>query len=98
MYFLQVEARPKMTHPQRHKWGGASVNCWILRDTSAQAIAVARGWLGDEDWGIVSMTEPVIMTRGEQESHPEGIQYFEQAEVDREVFVVHTWPVENASQ
>jgi hypothetical protein len=34
-----------------------------------------------------------VMTKAKQAEHPEGMPYFEQAEIDREVFVFHTWPV-----
>jgi hypothetical protein len=33
------------------------------------------------------------MTRERQAEFPDGIQYFEQAEIDGEVFVFHTWPI-----
>lgn len=33
------------------------------------------------------------MTREGQAEHPEGLRYFEQAEIDREVFAFHTWPI-----
>jgi hypothetical protein len=94
MFFFQFEVRPKGTHPKRKQIGGAIVNCWILRDTQSQAEAVARGWIGDEDWRITSVEEACLMTRERQAEHPTGMQYFEQAETDREVFVFHNWPVD----
>ena len=93
MFFFQFEVRPKQTHPKRGEYAGAMVNCWILRDTQSQAEAVARGWIGDEDWRITSVEEAMLMTRESQAKHPDGMQYFEQAEIDREVFVFHTWPI-----
>jgi len=33
------------------------------------------------------------VTREMQAEHPEGMEYFEQAEIDGEVLVFHTWPV-----
>jgi hypothetical protein len=92
MFFFQFEVRPKQTHPKRDKYGGATVNCWVLRDTQSQAEAVARGWIGDEDWRITGVKEATLITREIQAEHPKGMQYFEQAEIDREVFVFHTWP------
>ena len=91
MFFFQFEVRPKKTHPKHDEYGGASVTCWIQRDTQCQAEAVARGWLADEDWRITAVDETAQITRKDQ--RPEGMQYFEQAEIDGEVFVFHTWPV-----
>jgi len=94
IFFLKFEVRPKQTHPKRDQYAGAMVNCWVLRDTQSQAEAVARGWIGDEDWRIIGVLEAMLMTRENQSKHPEGVRYFEQAEIDREVFVFHTWPIE----
>jgi hypothetical protein len=93
MFFFQFEVRPKQTHPKRDEYAGAMVNCWILRDTQSQAEAVAHGWIGDEDWRITGVEEAMLMTREMQAEHPDGMRYFEQAEIDSEVFVFHTWPV-----
>ena len=91
MFFFQFEVRPKKTHPKRHEYGGATVVCWIQRDTQRQAQAVARGWLAHEDWRITTVEEEEQITKKDQ--RPEGLRYFEQAEIDGEVFVFHAWPV-----
>jgi hypothetical protein len=93
MFFFQFEVRPKQTHPKREQIGGAGVNCWVVRDAQSQAEAVARGWIGDEEGRIVGVEEAMLMTREGQAESPHGMQYFEQAEIDREVFFFHTWPV-----
>jgi hypothetical protein len=93
MFFFQFEVRPKKTNPEREQYAGAIVNGWVLRDTQSQAEAVARGWIGDEDWRIIRVEVARPITREEQAEHPQGMQYYEQAEIDREVFVFHTWPV-----
>ena len=94
MFFFQFEVRPEHTHPLRDQYAGATVNCWILRDTQSQAEAVAQAWIGDEDWRITRVEEARLMTRENQAEHPEGMEYFEQAEIDGEVLVFDTWPVE----
>src|SRR4051812_36801816 len=93
MFFLQFSVRPKQTHAKRGRYGGAMVSCWVLRDTQAQAEAVARGWIGDEDWRITAVEQATLMTKEQQAQNPDGMRYFEQAEIDNEVFVFHTWPL-----
>jgi hypothetical protein len=93
IFFFRFEVRPKQTHAKRAEYAGGMVNCWVLRDTQAQAAAVARGWIGDEDWRITRIEEAMLMTRERQAEFPDGIRYFEQAEIDNEVFVFYTWPV-----
>jgi hypothetical protein len=84
------DARPKRTNPKFGKYGGAAVSCWIQRDTQGEAESVARGWIADEDWTITAMDEASLITKETQP--PDGMQYFEQAEIDGEVFVFHTFP------
>ena len=74
-------------------YAGARGNCWVLRDTQAQAERVARDCIGDQDWRITGIEEAILMTREWQAEFPDGVQYFEQAEIDSEVFVFYTWPV-----
>jgi hypothetical protein len=91
MYFFRAEVVPKKTHPKYEEYGGGMVNCWIKRETEEQAQAVARGWIGDEDWKIVRLDVAGLMTREEQMINPAALEYFEQAEIDNEVFVFLTW-------
>jgi hypothetical protein len=84
-FFFHFEVRPQQTHPKRDQYAGAMVSCWILRDTQSQAEAVARGWIGDEDWRITRVESATLMTKEQQLEHPDGMQYFEQAEI----FVFH---------
>jgi len=91
MFHFRYEVRPKQTHPQFGEYSGAMASCWILRDTLADAESVARGWIADEDWRITETEFVGEITRETQQ--PDGLRYFEQAEIDREVFVFYTWPV-----
>jgi hypothetical protein len=91
MFHFRYEAMPKQTHPKHAEYAGAMICCWIQRETQADAESVARGLIGDKDWRITKMEHAGLITRETQSS--EGMQYFEQAEIDREVFVIHTWPI-----
>lgn len=53
---------------------------------------MARGWIGDEDWRITGVEEAMRITKDWQAEFPEGMPYFEQAEIDREMFVFYTSP------
>lgn len=90
MFHFQFEARPKRTNPRFGVSACAMVCCWIKRDTQEQALAVALGWIGDEDWTIIRTEFAGPITRETQLAN--GMQYFEQAEIDNEVFVFFTSP------
>jgi hypothetical protein len=91
IFYLRFVAHLKHTHPKFHESGGAMVNCWILRDTLKEAESYARGCIADEDWRITELEAAFAVTRETQAD--EGMQYFDQAEIDREVFVFHTFPL-----
>jgi hypothetical protein len=91
MFCFQFEARPKTTHSNTNEVGGAVVNCWIQRGTLEEAGSYARDSIADEDWTILRKQEGLLVTRDTQD--PERMRYFKQAEIDKEVFVFHTWPV-----
>jgi len=89
MFYLRFEARPKNTSEHAEKAAGAFVNCWIQRNTPEEAETYARGAIADQDWSITRLEESRSVTRETQLA--DSLQYFEQAELDGEVFVFHTW-------
>jgi hypothetical protein len=91
MFCFQFEARPKKTHPKASEYGGAQINCWIQRDTQDEAESYARGSISDDGWTITHREKAFLVTKETQ--YPKGMRYFEQAEIDHEVFVLHSWPL-----
>jgi hypothetical protein len=89
MFYFRFEARPKNTSEHAGKADGAFVNCWIQRDTPEEAESYARGAIADQDWSITGLEDSRSVTRDTQPS--DSLHYFEQAELDGEVFVFHTW-------
>ena len=90
IFYFRFEAHPKSTSDLAEA-AGAFINCWIQRDTREDAESYARGAIADQDWRITRLEESSLVTRDTQPI--QTIQYFEQAEIDGEVFVFHTWPV-----
>ena len=68
--------------------------CWIQRDTLPDAESAAREWLSKEDWAIIATEDAGVVTRETQ--LPDGLRYFEQAEIDGEAFVIITSPLGEA--
>lgn len=67
----------------------ASVSCWILTDSFDVALERSRRCMADEGWRIASTVECYPIS---EEDYPQGhfgLQYFRQALVDQEVFVVY---------
>jgi hypothetical protein len=89
MFYFRFEARPKNACEDADKAKGAFINCWIQRPTREEAESFARGSIAEQDWTITRLDECGSVTRETQPAS--GLQYFDQAELDGEVFVFHTW-------
>jgi hypothetical protein len=88
------ESVPAPHNPESGTLGGAFIICWVDRPTLAQAEAVARKCIEEVGWEIKSVTESNIVERADYADNPTGLEYFEQALVDKEVFVFHEYPLD----
>jgi len=94
MFHFQFEVTPQPTHPKMLEYAGAMACCWIQSDTLPDAESAAREWLTKEHWVIVATEDAGVITRETQ--LPDGMPYFEQAEIDGEAFVIITSPIGEA--
>lgn len=94
MFHFQFEVTPRPTHPKCLEYTGGMACCWIERETLPEAESVARRGLADQHWTIVGTEDAGLITRETQ--LPEGMRYFEQAEIDGEAFVIITSPIEES--
>jgi hypothetical protein len=92
MFFLQFSATPRHGACIAHEAGGALVNCWIERPNLEEAIGFARRGIEAEGWNA---GEPDLAHAVDAAAYPPRTQqreYFEQALIDKEVLVFHTYP------
>ena len=90
MVYARIEAFPNKTCPEYERFGGALVNCWILRDDIEEAVSIARRMIAERGWHSKVLEEARFCSRDE---FPAGSrEYFDQALTDDEVLVYHTYP------
>jgi hypothetical protein len=92
VYLLSYELRPSPANSDVDGIGGAFVNCWVKRPSLDVAVQFAAEHLRESGWLILSdgKTRSVVVGDLPEES----ARYFRQAEVDGEVFVIHSFPPE----
>ena len=93
MWFVSLTASPLADTDDFAKFGGAHVNCWLLlpeREALARAARLVEG----DGWRVEHIDESREVARSDYAVDASGLSYFEQALVDREVVVFHTWPNE----
>jgi len=92
MQYLIFDAAQDPTYKHDKTYGGASVGCWIKNQTAKSAILIAKGWIEDRGWVVLSLEEQYPVFEKDLEDNLEGKRYFEQALIDEEVFVFYTSP------
>lgn len=84
------EGKPAARAEDAVEVGGASIVCWIKAISAAEAAKLARQTIEERLWIIVAVDEEwteVTKSGVPLSSSP----YFEQAAIDGECYVFHTW-------
>ena len=96
VFFVRILARPHHDNERYTQVGGAYVNCWITETCEEAALSRAETELRDSAW-IPEVIESVsVVTLDTYAGETEGRTYFEQAQIDGLVLVLHTFPNEPA--
>jgi len=93
LFYFMFHAKPQETNPEATEHGGAYVNCWIDRPNLTEAERAARELIAQDGWVADKLDEARKVTSSYYGDNPEGRQYFDQALIDREVLVFHTYPI-----
>lgn len=96
MYFLTFHGQPN-PNTRESEIGGAYINCWIEANTEDQADQIARTKISEASWTIIDREECYEIKRSDYFNKPQGLNYFEQALIDKWVLVFHTYPIEENS-
>lgn len=91
MFYLALDGVPTKEHPDFESVGGAGIYCWIIAESLAAAEAQARNHLGNGSWFIKEYEEGFRVDETSFEDS-EMLCYYEQAEIDGEVYLFHTYP------
>ena len=92
MIFARYECQPTPSHPDVDRVGDASVNCWLRVRSFAGAKALAEKSIRTQYWKILSLDEIWRIPPGHYKTEEEGLPYYEQALIDKEVYVFHLAP------
>ena len=81
---------PEASHAEFY--GGATVVCWIKNQTPKNSVLIARRWIEDSGWIVLELEDQYPVTADDYPAGSDGRPYFEQAEIDEEVFLFVTSP------
>ena len=96
MKFITYHVRPTEESDNEEEIGGAYVNCFIESDSSQQAQEIAKKQITELKWEIIELEE---FTNLDQDTvSDENNEYYEQALLDKEVFVFYTYPIDEIEE
>ena len=93
MFFIQFEGTPRRDAQLFAHAAGAYINCWMDRPTLAEAVRDAQANIEDQGWIVDNEPEAAhCVTAADYPPGESGRERFEQALIDKEVFVYHCFP------
>lgn len=93
IFFAQYEVQPTSDTPEFEVCGGAYINCWVSAESPSAAQAQAFASISQNGWNVVGVEEPCNEATDDWYwEDEENRAYFEQAQIDGEVYVYHQWP------
>ena len=94
MYFLTYHGQSKSESQENKDIGGAYINCWIESDDIHEADNIARQEIEQMSWNILSRDEACEINRTDYKDNDEGLRNYEQALIDKIVYVFHIYPID----
>jgi hypothetical protein len=67
MIYVRCEALPNQAIVDRDRCGGAWVNCWVNTEDPTQGEALARQWILEQGWTVVTVEEVRVIPEAEQQ-------------------------------
>jgi len=92
MIFARYDIVPGRRHPDRDRVGISFANCWLRVRSFAEAKDLAEQNLAEQHWDILSLDEIWRIPAGHYQTEVDGLPYYQQALIDREVYVFHLSP------
>lgn len=92
MYLIQIHALPGRDAALQ-EFGNAYVNCWIEAPDLGEAVCRALAEVEGAGWHPDEICRGFLTTREAYTGDDDGLEYFEQALIDKEVCVFYTYPV-----
>jgi len=94
LYVVTIDALPLPGSDEASSFGGAYINVYTTDQSEAAALMTAGREVAEAGWQSHAIESVSFVTRQDFDEDSEGLAYFEQAQLDGIVVVVHTFPIE----
>ncbi|RKY93942.1 MAG: hypothetical protein DRQ01_03555 [Ignavibacteriae bacterium] len=91
IFYFRFSCIPINNSENYENYAGGYVNCWIRSNNEDSAQRIAEGVISKQEWEVEHLEEKFIIEKGYYGQNDEGAKYYEQALLDSECCVFHTW-------
>lgn len=91
VFYLMYHAEPLAENEKEMNVMGAYINCWLVSETLEQAEEIALVTIQNEKWHPLTLDEGFEITSTDYIGDPKGLEVYEQALINKEVYSIHTY-------
>ena len=93
IYYLMIEAIPKLHNPECNEFGGAFINCWVKASTQKDALNRAKEYINKKDWMFIKTDDIRIAQRQSYIDLPDSLECYDEACKFGLSAIFNTWPI-----
>ena len=94
IFYIQYESIPTEESKDYKDIGGTVINCWVKATSVEAAKAMAESAINQNHWKALNLEESFSVNEEYYEEDDESLEFYQQAVIDGEVYVYHSWPNE----
>ncbi len=95
IYFIQYESSPTPESENANQFGGAYISGWIKASSTESAKTTFSAAIGKLDWELAGCEKAFEIPDSYYDEGDESFEYYNQAVLDGEAYVIDTWPNES---
>ena len=92
LYVITIDALPLPGSETADTYGGAYINVYTTEQSETAALQTASREVAEAGWQSRAVEKVAFVTRDDFVEDSKGLEYFDQAQIDGVVLVVHTFP------
>lgn len=90
-FVIEMEVTPAEHSESAMEASGAYANVYLLAESQAEALTLARTEVAAAGWNVRTINRVSTATAASFEEGNEGLQFYEQCQLDGVVIVFHSW-------
>ncbi len=94
IFYIQYECIPSPESEDYAEYGGAFISCWLKTNSIENAKLLAEKSIKENHWVVKKLEESYPVQSKDYDENEENLEYYQQAEIDGEVYVYDAWPNE----